>query len=181
MPSPYAALLSETLTLETITDIQKEAQIQYGTVTGTVRDAEGKAFANAAVTVTMPNSGVSTQTDEDGVFKLSAPAGASMISVTSGAQQQYQLIQPGPILVKSGEETRTALIVKDSRKQLECRAVHPLHRAELSSSWTSTATQARCLILISGMRAVPPSTAIHWISQPYGIKHILVQAAGMYH
>lgn len=118
VPSPYAALLPETITLETITEIQKEAQIQYGTVAGTVRDADGKAFANATVTVTRPNSILSTQTDENGSFELSAPAGASMISVTSGAQQQYQLVQPEPILVKSGAETPVALIVKDSRKQL---------------------------------------------------------------
>lgn len=118
MPSPYAALPDETITLETLTVIGKEASILYGTVTGTVRDADGNAISDAVVTVTRPNSVVTAKVNEEGSFQLSAPEGESMISVVSGEVMQYQMKQPEPVVVKAAEETAVELTVLTARKQL---------------------------------------------------------------
>ncbi len=118
MPSPYAALPDETLPLETMTVIGKEAAIRYGTVTGTVRDAEGNTISGATVTVTRPNSVVTSKVNDDGSFQLSAPEGPSMISAVSGELMQNSLKQPEPVIVKTGEETAVELTVRTVRKQL---------------------------------------------------------------
>lgn len=117
-PSPYAAFSDETITLETLTVIGKEATINYGTVAGTVLDADGKAISDGTVTVTRPNSVVTVKVNDDGSFRLSAPEGESMISVVSGELMQYQMKQPEPVVVKAGEETAVELTVLTARKQL---------------------------------------------------------------
>lgn len=72
-------VIANTITINNIVksmDKTSEESLQ-NTVTGTVKDKDGKSLVGASITV--KGTSVSTQTDENGTFKINAPANATLL------------------------------------------------------------------------------------------------------